>query len=193
MKKIAKILAISLIISAFSSIALVGVTSCSSENSNSSVNKPNNNNNNSHSTSINDLTYQIGNFVYSINGNYVEIKEYKGKEIEVVIPSTINNKAVNSIAKYAFDNCTMKTINIPNSIKSVGAFAFWRCYDLKTIYYDGTIEDWLNIKFDNYYARPNVNDYFENFCIKDANGTIKHKDINYSFLKNVVIPSNITK
>ena len=49
--------------------------------------------------------------------------------------STIPN-SVTSIGNYAFYGCSVLTsITIPNSVTSIGEDAFWNCYDLTDIYF----------------------------------------------------------
>lgn len=41
-------------------------------------------------------------------------------------------KGVNAIGNYAFKDCQeIKNIDIPKSVKEIGMFAFWRCFNLK--------------------------------------------------------------
>ncbi len=61
---------------------------------------------------------------------------------EIVIPDNIT-----SIGSYAFDGCSkLSSITIGNSVTSIGSAAFLHCNKLKDIYYEGSEEDWKNIK-----------------------------------------------
>ena len=72
---------------------------------------------------------------------------------EMGIPSTYKGKAVTSIADYAFAGNTRLTgVEIPDSIKSIGASAFGACSKLKNIYIT-SMEAWCNIEF-AYNANP---------------------------------------
>ena len=103
-------------------------------------------------------------------------------------------ESVTSIGGSAFQRCTSLTsVTIPDSVTSIGSSAFYGINSLTTLYYNGTLEDWLNIEFeDNIYSRPNVNENFKYFYIKDENGSEECNGTKYSLLKEVVIPSNLT-
>ena len=60
----------------------------------------------------------------------------------VVLPSKLT-----TIADYAFYGTGLKEIYIPRSVSTVSDSAFWSCYDLERVYYDGTSAQWLNISF----------------------------------------------
>ena len=60
---------------------------------------------------------------------------------------------VTSIGRAAFDGCsTLTSIEIPAGVTSIGGYAFLGCSNLKTVYYAGSIKDWLNIEFGGYYS-----------------------------------------
>lgn len=52
----------------------------------------------------------------------------------IVLPNTINNKIINSIAINSFNNLnSMSSITIPNSVTSIGNNAFENCYGLESV------------------------------------------------------------
>ena len=60
-----------------------------------------------------------------------------------------------SIGGWAFYECSSLTsIEIPAGVTSIGWFAFSRCYNLDTVYYAGSIENWFNIEFEDDYSNP---------------------------------------
>ena len=70
---------------------------------------------------------------------------------EIVIPSSVK-----SIKAYAFEKCTNLTnVTLSKNVNSIGYAAFSNCENLNCINYDGTIENWMNISFDNYSSYPN--------------------------------------
>ena len=64
----------------------------------------------------------------------VEITGYSGKDKEVVIPSELDGKIVAGIAEKAF-YCheDITSVTIPESVKSIGDYAFCQCTNLDTI------------------------------------------------------------
>ena len=53
-----------------------------------------------------------------------------------------------SLGTNAFKNVTtLNEIYIPRSFKISNAYSFTGCTNLRKVYYEGTLEDWLNIKF----------------------------------------------
>ena len=55
------------------------------------------------------------------------------KDTNLVIPSTYENKPVTSIGSNAFYCDTFTSVTIPNSVTSIGSFAFWSCESLTSI------------------------------------------------------------
>ena len=54
--------------------------------------------------------------------------------------------SVTSIGDWAFGDCTSLTsITIPDSVTSIGYWAFFDCTSLKTVYYAGSEQDWEKI------------------------------------------------
>lgn len=111
------------------------------------------------------------------------------KEIaEVSVPDTITE-----IKDYTFVNHNIKTIIIPNSVVTIGefAFAYFEGYEdvclfsgleIETVYYIGNIEDWCKIVFKGEGANPyslNSNLYINNQLVIE--------------ITEIVIPNTITK
>ena len=47
---------------------------------------------------------------------------------DIVIPETVNGYTVEGIWEFAFDGCTnLKSVTLPSTIKTIGAYAFWGC------------------------------------------------------------------
>lgn len=126
------------------------------------------------------------------------------------------------LGKFAFCDCpSLKSINIPSSIKSIPDATFSECENLvsvelskgieeicynafidcnsfKKVNYLGTLEDWLNIKFETYYSNPccyGADLYFNNELVTDLEIPDNVSCINYNFvgcssIKSLVIHEN---
>lgn len=65
-------------------------------------------------------------FAYNIlDDGTIEIAAYTGAKTSLVVPDEINGYVVSRIGEFAFNgNSTILTINIPQCVKSIGAYAF---------------------------------------------------------------------
>ena len=77
---------------------------------------------------------KFGDFNYEVVSNGVKITYYFGNSSEVVIPDTIDGKAVVEIGKSAFyTKDSIKTVDIPSSVKVIGKSAFESCDSLQKV------------------------------------------------------------
>ena len=91
-----------------------------------------------------------------IDSQYVSITKYIGNKQRVIVPSTINNYPVKTIAQIAFKDCTtVEYIYIPSSIEGIGineigdpikaeASTFVGCTNLNTIEIDSNNQYYTN-------------------------------------------------
>lgn len=79
-------------------------------------------------------------FGYDVYHNYIAITEYKGEEIAVVIPETIDDKPVTTIAPLAFHgNDVPETITLPKTLTTIKANGFYCCTKLKELVIPDTV------------------------------------------------------
>ena len=84
---------------------------------------------------------------YYANHLYINGELLQG---ELVIPSTITN-----VPSYAFAGATdISSIKLSSKLSSVGANAFIKCTGLSKVDFDGTLDDWVDIRFTNYASNP---------------------------------------
>ena len=98
------------------------------------------------------------------------------------IPSSLRSVTVTggNILYGAFYNCSMLTsITIPDSVTSIGSFAYGNCTSLTDVYYFGDLAGWCGITFENIYANPMC--YGSNLYVEGE------------LLTEAVIPNTITK
>ena len=81
-------------------------------------------------------------------------------------------ESVTEIKQNAFSGCSsLKTIELSNSVTKIEQGCFQSC-DWDSLYYNGTIEDWCNIEFQNANANPLTmcNSKVRKFYIKNGTG-----------------------
>ena len=106
-------------------------------------------------------------------------------------PSTVENaiipEKVTEIPEFKFSLCeNLKTILLPATIKTIGKDAFMDCASLEKVYYDGTIEDWLNISL-FMTGETNPMYYASEFYLLDENGSVEYNNKKYSLLTDLVV------
>ncbi len=101
-----------------------------------------------------------------------EITKYTGTDTEVVIPSTYSlledgtviagtDNTITGIAdgggtypNYTgvFANSSIISITLPSTIEKIGVYAFYNSSNLANVYYEGTIDEWMEISFGSAYG-----------------------------------------
>ena len=133
---------------------------------------------------VNDFEY----YIIDSENNKVEIIKYSGSESSIIVSGSINynnkNYEIVQINKNAFEKCSnLVDIKIEKEIVSIESAVFSGCTSLENVYYNGTIEDWCNIKFGNYLSNPMSN--AEHFYMLDENNE-------YYEVTEIEIPNTIT-
>ena len=90
----------------------------------------------------NPMDYAKHFYMLNDNDEYEEVTNIK-------IPNTIT-----VIPNYTFCGFDITSIEIPEGVTSIGDYAFYNCRSLENVYYNGTIEQWLNIEFGSYNGNP---------------------------------------
>lgn len=74
-----------------------------------------------------------GEYTYEINEDKVTVTQYKGTAKNVSVPSVIDGKPVVVIGREAFRNTGVESVILPDSVETIGWFAFWGCHRLGKI------------------------------------------------------------
>lgn len=120
---------------------------------------------------------------YIVNKNELMVTEYTGSGKEIQIPEAYKDYTITSIGSFVFDSCEAETITMPDTITSIGDYAFASSKNLK------------NIKFSSKLEKLGSNTFF--FCKNleevELPASIKYLGM-YTFsgsgLKSVTIPEN---
>ena len=120
----------------------------------------------------NPMCYAEHFYMLDKNEQYYEVTE-------IEIPNTI--KYIGEYQFAGFSN--LKNITISKEIKIIGSYAFINCSNLTNVYYNGTIEDWCNITFEDSYSNPMCN--AEHIYMLDENNE-------YYEVTKIEIPNTVT-
>jgi uncharacterized repeat protein (TIGR02543 family) len=90
------------------------------------------------SATLDSQAAQSGDFAYDSTGNTITITGYVGSGGALTIPSTIVDLPVTIIGKNAFSPNyqgmqSITSVTIPNSVTSIGDYAFYSCYGLTSV------------------------------------------------------------
>lgn len=83
-----------------------------------------------------------GDFKYTISNSRVTIKKYTGKASNVIVPSSINGKTVDSIDASAFyKNSAIKSLTLSSGITTMDYASIYKCSKLTTLILPKTLLD----------------------------------------------------
>ena len=103
-------------------------------------------------TNLTSVKVDENNSVFDSRNNSNAIIKTATNELIAGCKNTVIPESVTSIGDYAFSDCTgLTSITIPDSVTSIGYFAFYNNESLKTINYEGTKAEWNAISKDKYW------------------------------------------
>mgnify|MGYP002521907597 CR=1 FL=1 len=122
-----------------------------------------------------DQNYQISDILEKSTFSFSNEKKH-------TIPESYDEHNVTSFNANIFDFSDTEELYFGKNIKKiVGSFS--RASSLKSIYFDGTVNDFVNIEFEDYDANPLY--YAENFYVKNND--------KYENVEEITIPDTVTR
>lgn len=120
---------------------------------------------------------------------------------DVVIPGVYENKPVTRLGEKAFYCSQITSITIPSTITRSGLYTFENCNSLTKVNFLGTIDDWVEIKFDSWAGNPincSKSLHIQGTLLEEANITSASKITQGAFyycasLKSVTISDSVKK
>jgi hypothetical protein len=132
-------------------------------------------------------------YEFEVLGDKVAIKKYKGNDINVIIPETINGKQVIWILEGAFfDNQKIESVFIPNYISGIKANAFDNCSNLKWVFLKDINQRQGIIDKDAFSNTGMIiiRDYEKSSTISRRPGTLNGNTIEHSYYVTNIKPEN---
>ncbi len=88
------------------------------------------------------LNYAISDYEYidGTKSGTIEITSYNGTDKDVVIPKKIRGKEVAYIGETAFSKAEITSVEIPDTVISIGKNAFFMCANLETVKMSANVE-----------------------------------------------------
>ncbi len=141
---------------------------------------------------------------------YIEYEMSQTIEGDVTIPSNPEGMKVVKISDYAFQNCKITKISIPNSVTSIGSYAFSGCSELNTLVIPNSVTTigknafnetlWYNLQPDGVVYVGKVAYTYKGIMPENANveiedGTLGIADRAFEYctkMVSVTIPNSVT-
>lgn len=126
----------------------------------------------------------VEDFSYEMNDGEIVITGYIGTDLEIYVPSTINDRPVTAIGESAFEGYDMTHITIPDSVTIIEKGAFYDCTCLTSV-------EWSdNLKVIDKFAFEGCTS-LESISFSNSLERINEGAFSYCGLKKVSLPENL--
>ena len=139
-------------------------------------------------------------YLISSDSTYAEVIDYVGDSVRVAIAEEYEGIPVTHISSEAFSNKLINSIVIPDSVTSIGSYAFYSCRNLKDITLSKNL---TTIDYDAFYGCENLENVFitdiATWCSISFEGFTssplyyaKNLYLNGELLTEAIIPEGVT-
>ena len=87
----------------------------------------------------------VGDYIFYDDGTDIYLVKYMGSDTEITLPEYDGGKEYGIWSRAFYDYKSLTSIVIPDSVTSIGKYAFYRCTSLTSIKYRGTESQWQAI------------------------------------------------
>ena len=87
------------------------------------------------------MTADSGLFEYEKNGEEIRLVKWLGKTPHVIVPENVEGKPVTRLEAYSFSGGNYESIVLPGTIRAIGRYAFYNCFQLKRFSFHTSIVD----------------------------------------------------
>lgn len=94
-----------------------------------------------------DVSAAGGDFEFEITDGSAEVTAYNGTAADVDIPETLAGFKVTSIGEDAFRKNGLKSVSMPDTVKTIKKSAFADCASLTTVQFSSSLESIGNTAF----------------------------------------------
>ncbi len=78
-------------------------------------------------------TGEVREYTYELKNNFAILTSYKGSADHVVVPGAVDGYLVIALADRTFAESSVRTVQLPETIESIGWFTFYGCENLEKV------------------------------------------------------------
>lgn len=77
--------------------------------------------------------FAVCEYTYELKNNFAVLTAYLGNDEHVVVPAAVDGYLVIALADRTFANCNVRSVELPETIESIGWFTFFGCNTLEKV------------------------------------------------------------